>query len=75
MPPGREHCILKYVLNRWFENDEQIQGKNGEFLNIENVTREYNGKVIQCQVTNSAGSANFSFEISVTCEFSYLYHL
>ena len=50
----------------------ELQGAADHTLNIDNVTRDYNGMTIRCQATNPAGSDSLTFHLDIICELVFI---
>ncbi len=54
------------LLYKWFKNDEIIAGDHGTRLFIQKVTKEMNGQVISCEVSNSVGSSKAKHTLDIS---------
>jgi hypothetical protein len=54
------------LLYKWFKNDEIIIGDHDKSLVLQKVTKEMNGQVISCEVSNTVGSGKAKHTLDIS---------
>ncbi len=54
------------LLYKWFKNDEIIIGDHDKILVLQKVTKELNGQVISCEVSNTVGSGKAKHTLDIS---------
>ncbi len=59
--------IITFDVSRWYEAGALIEGQTSDTLDLNSIERHLHGKAISCEATNSVGSTQQSYTLTIEC--------
>ena len=74
IPDNYDLPALLYY-SRWFMDNEIVPGNHGTTLKLKKVSREYNNKIVKCEVNNVIGKSEETETLDIHCKYSKMVFL
>ena len=56
------------MIFRWFVDNNIITGNHGTELRVASIGRDYNGKIVKCEVKNVIGKSEETETLDINCK-------